>query len=90
MYFSGEPNVRKKYIFHFNNWSTHCGPVMPYGNTELGLYNAYLPDGIKSLLEAMLTFHQWHSDTLTREQFHMKQVFTNLTLNKCLDITFQK
>ena len=37
---------------------THCGLIMPYGNTELGQQlniasgNGLLPDGIKSLLKS--------------------------------------
>ena len=44
---------------------THCGPVTPYVDTDLGrhllrygLQNGLLPEGTKSLPEPTLTYHQ--------------------------------
>ena len=46
---------------------THCGLVMPYGNTQIwvniGSGNDLVPDGTKLSPEPMLTSHLWVSGT---------------------------
>ena len=49
-------------------WLTLYGPVMPYGDIDLGnigLGNGLLPDGIKPLPEPMLTYQQLGLVTFT-------------------------
>ena len=65
---------------------THCGLVMPCGNTDLagvkiGPGNGLLPDGAKPLPETMLTNHQWGLVASFLQQFHRRCLISILDIN---------
>ena len=61
--FSSKHRIKKcgLHKFVFLSALTQCGLVTPYGNIELGQYNAgigLVPEGTESSPEPMLTYHQ--------------------------------